>query len=1209
MPPLQAPAATSLPDQQARDAIQTNLNATLFVEAGAGTGKTTALVGRILSLIDDEIPIQNIAAITFTEKAATELQSRIRQKLQEKIQLQNGQPNTPQSKLDKLQNAMDDLDGAPICTLHSFAQRILLEHALDAMLPLRFSCLDEIESEIQFQVEWEDFQTNTLREPKHALALQLAKELGIAQDELKAMARQFRDNWDLVRSYKGIESYTSPQWLPEISELIEIQKFLLRVKDEYEKGAKSEKPPFHFNKARDEKYPKLASAINSLVKKSVESPSFAKELSDLAYSHQAAEKDLAPRTLNRTTETEAALWEAVRNDVPEKVSKYLQQYLESIVNYLVIMVANFTLAQAKARKETGQLIFHDLLVHCLELLKHPIHGPKVRSSLRNRYQRLLIDEFQDTDPIQIELASLIASSPDQTVPATVSGHSDWRNLLVKDGQLFFVGDPKQSIYRFRRANVNLYMEAAEHHGANLTLQANWRSSKPILNWVNQVFSKLIQEKQGSQPCYTPIDAMLSPASDDPGPAVALLGAAPHEKTAPTDELRSAEAQEISKLIGMILQSGWMVSQKRSGLGHKPHRRAKLSDICVLSPTRSNFLHLEKTFADFAIPYQVQVTNNIFASPEIRDLFALLKSIDDPTDEYNVVSSLRSVAFGCGDDDLYDFFRLGGRWDYREDLPETVSPSHPVAESLAWLNEMHLQRNLLSPSQVIEQVIEQRNLLELALAGSSHRDIWRRLSFIADLARKFSEKEAGTLRQFINSLQHLGQNQIVLKEDIVPEADFDAVKIMTVHASKGLEFPIVILANSVNKLTHTPRKAEIIWNDQNQMGFFLRKNQRTKVYEDFEEENKKRELDEAIRMLYVACTRARDHLVVSLHRKDQDKEKPFEELSIQGDFLARASPECPTVSPASYNCDLNMHQYVAIDLEELPEAVEVLGSETLASSQAVPSTGELDFEKWAAEIERIQAKSQQQRIWSSSRVAQTHEPTEVHKEIAELETKAIDWEAPRDSSIGRSATKVGSAVHAVLQTFNLRSLADGDEEQISEALSHLANVQAEANGIHNRTGKAEIKELAESALKSDCVQAASRADSIWKEVYLSAVLEFDSGSSDATGAVRATKEMLLDGCIDLAYRDADGYFVIVDYKTDNSTSLDLFTQKLSRYRIQVAAYALAVEKTTGEKVSSCVLLFIPRKEHNFMKTAQEVRIEGAELAAAKAEVEEFLSAQT
>ena len=319
-------AATASPapaDQPARDSIRENLTETLFVEAGAGTGKTTALVGRIIALIEAGYEVPNIAAITFTEKAATELQNRVRQELQEVI-LRESAPT-------QFQTALDELDAAPICTLHSFAQRILSEYALEASLPLRFNMLDEIDSEIQFQEEWEDFQTTTLHQPEHLPALQLGKELGISQPELKFIAKQFRDNWDLIATLGSPDLSASDLQLPGNSELAQIKDFLLTAKSNYDSGGKSAKPDRYLADAINKKLPQLIAELDLLSRTDSATTEFVKLLLACCEANKAPADSLKPASLEKLTPAERDLRLAIRDEAPQQLASYLQQYLEAVV--------------------------------------------------------------------------------------------------------------------------------------------------------------------------------------------------------------------------------------------------------------------------------------------------------------------------------------------------------------------------------------------------------------------------------------------------------------------------------------------------------------------------------------------------------------------------------------------------------------------------------------------------------------------------------------------------------------------------------------------------------------------------------------------------------------------------------------------------------------------------------------------------------------
>ena len=720
----QIPDAAEASDAAARQAIESDLDSTLFVQAGAGTGKTTALVNRILALIASGVEIKHIAAITFTEKAAAELQARIRQKLQEKVESASAATDSPAAvfssrsdftALQLYEKALADLDNAAVSTLHSFAQRILTEHALDADLPLQFEVFEPVASVIDFAESWEQFHADCLLDDNHAQAFLLADTMEIRSDWLKNVAASFRDNWDLLET--------------------------------------------------------------------------------------CSQKSLPPL-----------------GKIPLDPDDQTDEDCDKVISYLELLIADFTLEQAFLRKTQGQMIFHDLLVLARDLLADAQRGASVRASLHNRYKFLLIDEFQDTDPIQIELAVRIASAVDQ--PQT-NERSRWQDHEIETGRLFFVGDPKQSIYRFRRADISLYLEAAQRFGSTggqtLGLTANWRSTEPLISWVNHVFGSLISSAEGSQSQYEPLEAMRKPIAGDPGPSIALIGAEAHKRIPKLDEsgnpekyksgkkkgqpkfkkqsmlyIRGAEAHDIACVIRQIADEEWLVGQKSAeGYAARP---AQLNDICILIPKRTGLPILETALSKAGIPYRVEVSNQIFSAPEIRDLLAVLFAIDDPADELMVATALRSPAFGCGDDDLFAYSLKGGKWNYLKPWPADDSENRLVANALEWLRQMHRERNLLTPSQVVEKVVRERNLLELALTDKNYRDIWRRLRFIGSLARQFTDQTGGTLRQFLQWLRRLGEDKMKLEETIIPESDYNAVRIMTVHAAKGLEFPIVILAD-------------------------------------------------------------------------------------------------------------------------------------------------------------------------------------------------------------------------------------------------------------------------------------------------------------------------------------------------------------------------------------------------------------------------------
>ena len=297
-----------------------------------------------------------------------------------------------------------------------------------------------------------------------------------------------------------------------------------------------------------------------------------------------------------------------------------------------------TLEAARKRRAEGQLEYHDLLVLARDLLSSPTHGVAVRTGLQQRYRRLLLDEFQDTDPIQVELAVRIAAGPDGGAPG-------WADVPVPEGSLFLVGDPKQSIYRFLRADIAIYLEAQQRIGSQLSLQANFRTTERALAWINHVFGQLITAEPGSQPAYHSLQAIRDAAPM--GPAVTLLGACPHADKPSVDDLRAREAADVAAPVRTALSQRWQVG----GEHHPPDghccRDVQLSDIAVLIPARTSLPHLEDALDAAGIPFRAEASSLVYRTREVRDLLTAARATDDPSDPLALVAALRSPLFGCG----------------------------------------------------------------------------------------------------------------------------------------------------------------------------------------------------------------------------------------------------------------------------------------------------------------------------------------------------------------------------------------------------------------------------------------------------------------------------------------------------------------------------------------------------------------------------------
>ena len=237
-----------------------------------------------------------------------------------------------------------------------------------------------------------------------------------------------------------------------------------------------------------------------------------------------------------------------------------------------------------------------------------------------------------------------------------------------------------------------------------------------------------------------------------------------------------------------MTEGWDVDD-----GHGGWRPARLGDVTVLVPARTSLPFLEDAFDGAGIPFRAESSSLVYASRAVRDLLMVLRAVDDPTDYLRIISALRTPLLACGDDDLFRFkVERGGRWSYLADQPDTVPADDPVGAGLEYLRTLHDQRYWLAPSELLGRIAADRRAMELGFAEGRPRDVWRRLRFVIDQARAWSEATGGNLRQYLRWVGLQTAEGARVAEAILPESDDDAVRIMTIHSAKGLEFPITIV---------------------------------------------------------------------------------------------------------------------------------------------------------------------------------------------------------------------------------------------------------------------------------------------------------------------------------------------------------------------------------------------------------------------------------
>jgi len=1122
MTTTEANDTAELVDAATRQRIgKTALHETLFVEAGAGSGKTTLLVERIVNLIlTTDVRLASIAAITFTEAAATELQSRVRAKFENVQATALGLHD--QETVDRCRRAIADSDLAAITTLHGFANRILGEFSVAAGLPPQVRVLDEVSSQMAQEERWQRFVDRLYDNEAYVDLLQAAAALQIPleprylnQSTMRKVGIEFNQNWDrlgelLVQEPAPLADFDFTVFDEAVGEVERWTHECLLPEDLLYQHVQNKLPGMRALRDIDVPLRKLRAL-------------------------QQAEDWTGGRGGKKGNWAGAGTVDLVKDAlraVKTAKDEALAPIYDDVLLGLSRVIASETHAAAQARRADGGLEFHDLLVLARDLLR--THDD-ARRALHDRYQHVLLDEFQDTDPIQVELAVLIATSAE-----TVQG-VPWDHLPVDPGRLFFVGDPKQSIYRFRRADIALFLQARDRFAGPdgaAQLKTNFRTMKPIVDWVNTMFGdQMAEEVANSQPRYEALNAHRVLDSDravaDHRPV--LLGG-PHEGVKAA-ELRTFEAEDVVGVVQAILAdpSAWPVFDREAN----EWRPADIEDITILLPTRTSLSFLRAALDVAEVKYRIVTGTLVYDTQEVIDALAALRAIDDPTDELSLVAALRSPLYGCSDVDLMTWRQAGGKWDIRAPQPPSISPGHHVAVAVAHLRSLWGERWFMTPSMLLERLLRERQARLLAFGDQRTVDVWRRLRFLVEQARAFEESGMGDLRGFTQWAALQGGAMARVHEPLLPETDEASLSIQTIHGAKGLEFPITILSGMTTQLNSTGRGLDVIWPASGPPSVKVRAGVAMQNHQPRADLESAMDEFEKTRLAYVAATRARDHLIVSCHHKaGKAAEKTY------GGQFWRA-----------FDVDERRDLWRQVEWR-----TSVANHEPQVSAPTQLGLALDDRAIWISEREALLAPQGRARVVSATRVAQTALQTiavnetessddgiapYIHEALIEQDDDQADQ--PVDALItrrrGRTGSAIGSAVHSVLQLVDLTAPVGVDDVVVQ---------QCEIEAIPNRT--IVVGRLVKSALDSSAVARAAQHPH-FKELFVAAPI--------------GTRT--IEGYVDLLIDTPEG-LVVVDYKTDTVRSEEDVEAKLAAYELQAASYAVALETVTGQAVSECRFVF-------------------------------------
>jgi ATP-dependent exoDNAse (exonuclease V) beta subunit len=952
-------------DHAARESAANDLDATLFIEAAAGTGKTTALVARILSAVSKgRARLREIVAITFTEKAAGELKLRLREKLEETL------------KGDKLAEAWSDLERAHITTIHSFCAWVLRERPVEAVVDPQFVVADELQRQLLFEEAWEGWLEAELA--KNPSALRQALMRGVELEKLPELVALLVDHRDRLAVAK------LPVPVP-----LDVAKAVAELKSS---APALERCLKHFVERKEKTYLRARTLLDTLP--ALERASIERQVAVLRSLEM-----ITPRAMAHF-DGEAAFHEM--KDVVKNLKSLLEDFNtaadHNLLVELVTWLRGFINHFQKVKHERAILDFDDLLVKARDLLRD---RTEVRNDLQRRFKFVLVDEFQDTDPVQTELVLLLGEGA--------------------SGKLFVVGDPKQSIYGFRRADIEMYAgtrNQIEQTGKTLTFQQNFRSKSTILDWVNEVFSKILVKPEHGN--YQPEYIALKPRPDlkTTEAAVTLLRPKQFLK-ATADELRRVEAAAVARYLYQQVATG----------------ACQWGDVALLFRSFTGVETYSDVLHQHGVPCRIIGGKGYYQRQEIQTLSSLLSCLDNPADKLNLVATLRSPLFGWADE-LVFLISQKSKLDYLADVPADMPEQ--ARSTFTLLRELHNRRHDFSVPGYVDHVFARARICEAFFASQPDgAQCVANLLKALELARQLESLGLRSVRAFVRRLHETVLGGVEEEPSPASEETDNVVRILTMHKAKGLEFPVVVLADLAGRSSDAGAKLLFRPDGRWELRFA---GMRTAGFDEADQEQGKREEAEEIRLLYVAATRAKERLVIPW----------FAEKGGRIDLLARGfKPEAGALVEAP-------------DLESLG-AWGVEGGKTEARTTPVKQLADRRRE-WQESRSKLLVRAARPfaRV-SPSKLATEAEPRDDEPVGAERE-KAMDF---------------GSAVHDALEIVDLQATAAQQRGQIEQFVAQT--------GLSDGNKRRAV-ELVSNALGSELLARARRADQVYRELPFTEVVD-------------------------------------------------------------------------------------------------------------------------
>ena len=1085
------------PDQTARLRIREDLERNFLVEAGAGSGKTTSLVDRMVALVRNRAcKVEEIAAVTFTRMAAAEL----RQRFQEELEREAARFDVEDPRHRLLEEAVQGIDRAFLGTIHSFCARLLRERPLEAGLDPGFREVQETEAYRSEQKSWTDFLERLAADEDPRL--RQLNRLGIPPGRLQKAFSQLVENPDVDFVHEPVEPPDPDEVAKlraEFDELLDRAWELMRGRqpeDGWDSLGKRVRTLLYWRRSLDWEDPSVFFDAVARVH-GVRTKPIQKRWSDSPAGKLQAKK----------------LGEDIRRfgEAGGQADRLLRRWWAYRYPAALGVAEAAADTYASERRARGEVTFQDLLVLSAELLRT---NPRARLELGKRYRRVLVDEFQDTDPLQAEILLLLASDPG-------TNGNDWRDVVPRPGALFVVGDPKQSIYRFRRADISLYefvKRRFEAFGEILHLEANFRSLEDFGELVQGVFDRescFPAEDSDRQASFAPLRARTMGSG--------LLAAYRVEGTRQEEVARDDAARIASE-----------IARRVAGGEREP------GDFMILTRTRRFLSVYARAVEDRNLPVEVSGTGVGFED-ELRAFLLLFRCLADPGHKVRVLAALTGPFFGLKLD------RIVRYRDNRGSLAIDFEPEGDceVAETIGVLHKWWQLARREPADVTAERLADEIGLFPLAAAGALGEMRAGALVYLLDAVRARALAGDSSLAGAVDAMETaLAWDDA--EAPLIPGRP-NCVRVMNLHRAKGLEADVVFLAAPFGVRNWPP--AVHVSREEGarargtiplvvSRGFAKDIIAQPLDWEESQEKEAEFEKAEQVRLLYVAATRAKHELWIASGRglPKVVRSSPWKPLE---DWVAMRAARG---AAGESRCHCAVVDELRIDRPPVPDRLD---PSTDLTAPVAAAAAELAGNREATcRLETVTARAKREEAGPADGEAERDQGVrtdEFTPAPLQPETGGYEW---------------GSVVHDVLA-----AAAEGTH---GEVLAHhardlLIEYERPTDARGEPTELETLLALVESVSCSDIWARATASSERHSEIPFAVSRHGDGG-----------RPGVLEGVIDLVFKDGD-HWVVADYKTDAGDDPG-FVERAGQYRAQVDLYAECWEQLSGEEVGERVLVF-------------------------------------